>query len=47
LARIESGDGAAVFSIYDGCVADGIEIVDTRHEQAAAESWSALSRAFG
>ncbi len=31
--------GGHLFSIYDGCVADGIEIVDTRHEQAAA--WAA------
>ena len=31
--------GGHLFSIYDGCVADGIELVDTRHEQAAA--WAA------
>jgi acetolactate synthase-1/2/3 large subunit len=31
--------GGHLFSIYDGCVADGIEIVDTRHEQSAA--WAA------
>ena len=31
--------GGHLFSIYDGCREDGIEIVDTRHEQAAA--WAA------
>ena len=31
--------GGHLFSIYDGCLAEGIEIVDTRHEQAAA--WAA------
>ena len=31
--------GGHLFSIYDGCKAEGIEIVDTRHEQAAA--WAA------
>jgi acetolactate synthase-1/2/3 large subunit len=31
--------GGHLFSIYDGCKAEGIKIVDTRHEQAAA--WAA------
>ncbi len=31
--------GGHLFSIYDGCKAEGIEIVDTRHEQAA--TWAA------
>ena len=31
--------GGHLFSIYDGCKEEGIEIVDTRHEQAAA--WAA------
>ena len=31
--------GGHLFSIYDGCVAEGIEIIDTRHEQSAA--WAA------
>ncbi|MGH6887179.1 MAG: thiamine pyrophosphate-binding protein, partial [Geminicoccales bacterium] len=31
--------GGHLFSIYDGCKAEGIEIVDTRHEQSAA--WAA------
>src|ERR671934_2434418 len=31
--------GGHLFSIYDGCKAEGIEVVDTRHEQSAA--WAA------
>ena len=31
--------GGHLFSIYDGCKAEGIELVDTRHEQAAV--WAA------
>jgi len=31
--------GGHLFSIYDGCKAEGIEVVDTRHEAAAA--WAA------
>ena len=31
--------GGHLFSIYDGCRAEGIEVVDTRHEQSAA--WAA------
>src|SRR5687768_11671090 len=31
--------GGHLFSIYDGCREEGIDIVDTRHEQAAA--WAA------
>src|SRR3954465_4076489 len=28
--------GGHLFSIYDGCKEEGIELVDTRHEQSAA-----------
>ncbi len=31
--------GGHLFSIYDGCKAEGIEVIDTRHEQSAA--WAA------
>src|SRR6266516_6403726 len=31
--------GGHLFSIYDGCKAEGIEVVDFRHEQSAA--WAA------
>ena len=39
-----------LFSIYDGCRAEGIEIVDVRHEQAAAfaaEGWAKVTRTVG
>src|SRR3954454_12323567 len=42
--------GGHLFSIYDGCREDGIAIVDTRHEQAAAfaaEGWAKATREPG
>src|SRR5260221_12213655 len=42
--------GGDVGSIYDGCVREGIRVVDTRHEQAAvhaAEGWAKLTRRPG
>ncbi|MGA8333647.1 MAG: thiamine pyrophosphate-binding protein, partial [Solirubrobacteraceae bacterium] len=42
--------GGHLFSIYDGCRAEGIEIVDVRHEQAAAfaaEGWAKVTRTVG
>ena len=42
--------GGHLFSIYDGCRAEGIEIVDTRHEAAAtfaAEGWAKVTRQPG
>jgi acetolactate synthase-1/2/3 large subunit len=42
--------GGHLFSIYDGCRAEGIEIVDVRHEQAAAfaaEGWAKVTREPG
>ena len=39
--------GGHLFSIYDGCRAEGIEIVDVRHEQTAAfaaEGWAKVTR---
>ncbi|HEX8855864.1 MAG TPA: thiamine pyrophosphate-binding protein, partial [Thermoleophilaceae bacterium] len=42
--------GGHLFSIYDGCREEGIAIVDTRHEQAAAfaaEGWAKATRAPG
>jgi acetolactate synthase-1/2/3 large subunit len=42
--------GGHLFSIYDGCRAEGIDIVDVRHEQAAAfaaEGWSKVTRTPG
>jgi acetolactate synthase-1/2/3 large subunit len=42
--------GGHIFPIYDGCRAEGIDIVDTRHEQAAtfaAEGWAKVTREPG
>jgi acetolactate synthase-1/2/3 large subunit len=42
--------GGHLFSLYDGCRAEGIEIVDVRHEQAAAfaaEGWAKATRTPG
>jgi acetolactate synthase-1/2/3 large subunit len=42
--------GGHLFSIYDGCRAEGIELVDVRHEQSAAfaaEGWAKVTRTVG
>ena len=42
--------GGHIFPIYDGCREEGIDIVDVRHEQAAAfaaEGWSKVTRTPG
>ncbi len=42
--------GGHIFSIYDGCREEGIDIVDTRHEQSAAfaaEGWAKATRQVG
>ncbi len=42
--------GGHLFSIFDGCRAEGIEIVDVRHEQTAAfaaEGWAKVTRSVG
>ena len=42
--------GGHLFSIYDGCKAEGIEIVDVRHEQSAvfaAEGFAKATRRIG
>src|SRR5205807_300654 len=42
--------GGHLFSIYDGARAEGIEIVDVRHEQSAAfaaEGWAKVTRSIG
>jgi acetolactate synthase I/II/III large subunit len=42
--------GGHLFSLYDGCRAQGIDIVDVRHEQAAAfaaEGWAKVTRTPG
>ena len=39
VSHLFSLSGGHLFSIYDGCKAEGIEVVDTRHEASAA--WAA------
>ena len=42
--------GGHLFSIYDGCRAEGIDLVDVRHESAAAfaaEGWAKVTRQPG
>jgi len=42
--------GGHLFSIYDGCKAEGIQVVDFRHEQSAvwaAEGWAKATRTPG
>ncbi|OBF35863.1 hypothetical protein A5724_14590 [Mycobacterium sp. ACS1612] len=42
--------GGHLFSIYDGCRAENIRLIDTRHEQTAAfaaEGWSKVTRMPG
>jgi acetolactate synthase-1/2/3 large subunit len=42
--------GGHLFSLYDGCRAEGVELVDVRHEQSAAfaaEGWAKVTRSVG
>jgi len=42
--------GGHIAPIYDGCLREGIDIIDTRHEQAAvhaADGWARLTRQAG
>ncbi|GAC1440890.1 MAG: acetolactate synthase [Solirubrobacteraceae bacterium] len=42
--------GGHLFSIYDGCLSEGIDIVDVRHESCAAfaaEGWAKVTRTPG
>ena len=39
VGRLFTLSGGHLFSIYDGCKAEGIEVIDTRHEASAA--WAA------
>ena len=50
VSKLFTLSGGHIFSIYDGCRAEGIDIVDTRHEQAAtfaAEGWAKVTRTPG
>src|SRR5215510_5455993 len=50
VTRLFTLSGGHLFSIYDGCRAEGIDIVDVRHEQTAAfaaEGWAKVTREPG
>src|SRR5947199_5296034 len=50
VSKLFTLSGGHLFSIYDGARAEGIEIVDVRHEQSAAfaaEGWSKVTREVG
>src|SRR6184192_2433083 len=50
VSKLFTLSGGHLFSIYDGCRDEGIDIVDTRHEQAAAfaaEGWAKVTREPG
>src|SRR5438445_4810372 len=50
VSRLFTLSGGHLFSIYDGCRAEGIEIVDVRHESSAAfaaEGWAKVTREPG
>jgi acetolactate synthase-1/2/3 large subunit len=48
--RLFTLSGGHLFSLYDGCRAEGVALVDTRHEQTAAfaaEGWAKVTRGVG
>ncbi len=50
VSKLFTLSGGHLFSIYDGCRAEGIELVDVRHEQSAAfaaEGWAKVTREVG
>src|SRR5437660_9478454 len=50
VSKLFTLSGGHLFSIYDGCREEGVDIVDTRHEQAAAfaaEGWAKVTRQPG
>src|SRR5437764_15327666 len=50
VSKLFTLSGGHLFSIYDGCRAEGIDIVDVRHEQSAtfaAEGWAKVTRSVG
>ena len=50
MSKLFTLSGGHLFSIYDGCREEGIEIVDVRHESTAAfaaEGWAKVTREAG
>ncbi len=47
VSKLFTLSGGHLFSIFDGCKDEGIDVVDTRHEQSAAwaaEGWAKATR---
>ncbi len=50
VSKLFTLSGGHLFSIYDGCRAEGIQLIDVRHEQTAAfaaEGWAKVTREIG
>ena len=50
VSKLFTLSGGHLFSVYDGCREEGIELIDTRHEQTAAfaaEGWAKVTRTVG
>ncbi len=50
VSKVFTLSGGHLFSIYDGCREEGIDLIDTRHEQTAAfaaEGWAKVTRTPG
>ncbi|HEY2216100.1 MAG TPA: thiamine pyrophosphate-binding protein, partial [Solirubrobacteraceae bacterium] len=50
VSKLFTLSGGHLFSIYDGCREEGVEIVDVRHESTAAfaaEGWAKVTREVG
>ena len=50
VSKLFTLSGGHLFSIYDGCRAEGVELIDVRHEQTAAfaaEGWAKVTRSIG
>ena len=50
VSKLFTLSGGHLFSIYDGCRAEGIDIIDVRHESTAAfaaEGWAKVTREAG
>src|ERR671937_874738 len=50
VSKLFTLSGGHLFSIFDGCRDEGIELVDTRHESSAAfaaEGWAKVTREPG
>ncbi len=50
VSKLFTLSGGHLFSIYDGARAEGIELIDVRHEQSAAfaaEGWAKVTRTVG